>query len=168
MHFKNISVLSKKSFSDVPKESIEEGFYAESFGRVFTFTGKFMVDMLTLYKRKIVFDKVDIILGGIGGVCVSKGFQGKSIATLMLKTALEILKNKNCYIACLNVDLEKNIYSLYEKAGFQMMDREISFENIKGKKIFDKGTMFIPINSLEKNNLVINSKNTFHYGKGYW
>lgn len=58
----------------------------------------------------------------------------------MIKQGLATLKDQECDIACLNVDLEKKLHSLYEKAGFKMMNRDISFENAKGEKDIGKFT----------------------------
>ncbi|OIN93748.1 hypothetical protein AUJ38_03050 [bacterium CG1_02_42_9] len=86
----------------------------------------------------------------------------------MLKEGLKLLKKEKCDIACFNVDLKKEAYLLYEKVGFKTMMRKISFENIKGEIKYDAGTMFIPLCSQAVYDYVMQSKNTFHYGKGYW
>ena len=57
---------------------------------------------------------------------------------------------------------------LYEKLGFTLMPRDISFENIRGEIIREPGTMFTPLVSQEKYDLIMNSSETFHYGRGYW
>ncbi|EKD65402.1 MAG: hypothetical protein ACD_50C00097G0003 [uncultured bacterium] len=104
----------------------------------------------------------------MGGVCVAENMRRHSIATQMLKKGLEILKKEKCDIACLNVDLKKDVRKLYEKAGFTLMDRKISYENSKGVIKFDNGTMFAPILSKQTYDYIMNSTETFHYGKGYW
>jgi hypothetical protein len=86
----------------------------------------------------------------------------------MVKRTLIVLSDEHCDVACLNVDLEKKVYPIYEKLGFTMMERDISFENVRGEIVKDKGTMFTPLASPEKYNLIMNSPDTFHYGKGYW
>jgi predicted acetyltransferase len=163
-----IQKLQKECFDDVPKESIEEDFIAESFAKIFAYNGSDIVGMLSLKKRNITFAGKSIVLGGIGGVCVAGNMRGKGIATQMLKNGLEVLKKEKCDIACLNVDLKKEAYKLYEKAGFTMMERPISFENSKGEIKHDTGTMFIPLCSKAIYDFIMNSKETFHYGKGYW
>ena len=86
----------------------------------------------------------------------------------MLKKALAILKDERCDIACLNANPEKQAYKLYEKLGFRFMQRPISFESGKGKLKHDTGTMLVPICSRSIYDFVMNSTETFHYGKGYW
>ena len=165
---KAVLKLQKECFSDVPKQSIEEDFIAQEFGKIFAYKDREIIGMLSLFKREIVFADKKIALGGMGGVCVTPTMQRKGAGTLMLKNGLSILKRRKCDIACLNVDLEKRIYDVYEKVGFKMMEREISFENVKGEIVKDSGAMFIPINSKDIYDLVMNGNETFHYGRGYW
>jgi len=70
--------------------------------------------------KEITFSGRDIILGGLGGVCVTANYRGKGIATKMLKLGLDELRNRDCDIACLNVDLKKQAYGVYEKMGFKL------------------------------------------------
>lgn len=164
----SILKLQKECFSDVDRQSIEEDFIAESFARIFALSGGEIVGILSLFKRNIIFSGKKIILGGLGGACVTEKFRRKGVATKMLKKGLETLRQEKRDIACLNVDLEKRAYKLYEKVGFKLMKRKISFENSKGKIKFDTETMFIPVCSNEIYDYVMKSKITFHYGRGYW
>jgi ribosomal protein S18 acetylase RimI-like enzyme len=160
--------LQKECFSDVDRQSIEEDFIAKSFARIFALKGGEIVGMLSLFKRNIIFSGKKIILGGLGGACVAEEFRRRGVATRMLKKGLEILRQERCDIVCLNADLEKQAYKLYEKVGFKLMKRRISFENSKGKIKFDTGTMFTPVCSKQIYDFVMKSKKTFHYGRGYW
>lgn len=164
----SIFKLQKECFSDVDRQSIEEDFIAESFARIFALKNQGIVGILCLFKRDIIFSGKKILLGGLGGTCVTESSRQRGIANKMLKKGLEILKQEKCDIACLNVDLKKQAYKLYEKVGFKLMKRKISFENSKGKIKFDTGTMFIPVCSKQIYDCVMKSKKTFHYGKGYW
>lgn len=165
---KSIEKLEKECFSDVDRQSIEEDFIAESFARILAYKGTEIVGILSLFKRNVNFAGKSIVLGGIGGPCVTESMRRKGIATQMINKGLEILKEEKCDITCLNADLKKTVYKFYEKLGFALMKRKISFENIKGKIKYDKGTMFIPVCSKSIYDFVIKSKETFHYGKGYW
>jgi len=73
----------------------------------------------------------------------------RKIATRLMQEGLQILKDKSCDVACLNADLTKTAYKFYEKTGFRLINREISFEDIHGRTRYDTGTMFIPICSKE-------------------
>lgn len=160
--------LNQECFGDVPVKEIEENFYAEPFAYLFAFDKNQMISRVALFKRHIEFDGKSVVLGGIGGVCVTKDHRHHGVASSMLKRALVVLKSEGCDVACLNVDLEKKIYGVYEKLGFKMMEREISFENSKGETVGELGTMFIPLNSPELFDYIMSSSKTFHYGKGYW
>jgi predicted acetyltransferase len=160
--------LNQECFGDVADVESQENFVAEPFAYLFAFIGKEIISRLALYKREIMFSNQKILVGGIGGVCVTSAHRHHGVASSMLKRALLILKEEKCDIACLNVDLDKKIYGIYEKLGFKMMDRDISFENIRGEIIHEPGSMFMALESPEKYALVMESTETFHYGKGYW
>jgi predicted GNAT family N-acyltransferase len=163
-----LTALNIECFGDVPAKEIEENFYAEPFAYLFAFINDRMISRVALFKRNLAFAGRPITVGGIGGVCVSKEFRHHGVASSLLKRALIVLKSEECDVACLNVDLEKKIYPLYEKLGFKLMEREISFENSHGDTVKELGTMFIELNSPDVFNLLMNSRETFHYGKGYW
>lgn len=163
-----IKRLQKECFSDVPQESIEEDFIAKEFARIFAYKDNKIVGMLGLHRRKITFGGKKIILGGLAGICVTEKMRRKGIAAQILQKGLEILKKEKCDVACLNADLEKKAYKLYQKIGFKFMKRKISFENVKGEIKYDTGTMFIPVCSKSIYDFIMKSKEIFHYGRGYW
>lgn len=163
-----LDTLNAECFSDVPTQEITDNFIAEPFAYLFAMIGKEMISRMELFKREVVFAGQKVILGGIGGVCVTTPHRHHGIASSMLKRALLILREEKCDVACLNVDLEKKIYPIYGKLGFTVMKRKISFENVHGEIIREPGSMFIPICSPEKYELIMNSAETFHYGRGYW
>lgn len=163
-----LDALNKECFGDVPDKDVQEDFIAEPFAYLFAMIGQQAISRVALFKREVLFAGQKIILGGIGGVCVTTLHRHHGVASSMLKRAILVLKEEKCDVACLNVDLEKKVYPVYEKLGFKMMEREISFENIRGKIIHELGTMFIPLCSQEKYDLIMNGSETFHYGRGYW
>jgi predicted acetyltransferase len=165
---KAIEKLQQECFGDIPQKEKDEDFIAESFARVFTYENNKIVGILRLFKREVEFSGRRIVLGGMAGTCVTEKERRKGIATKMLKKGIRILKKENCEIACLNVDLKKEAYKVYERLGFRLMEREVSYENSRGEIKRDKGTMFMPITSQEAFDFVMNSKKTFHYGRGYW
>jgi len=164
----SIGELERRCFSDVDPKEAEECFYAESFARILAYSKDRLVGHLRLFRRNIEFDGRKVVLGGTGGVCVSEDTRRRGIATKLIEKGLQVLKEKNCDVACLNADLSKTVYKFYEKIGFKLMNRKISFEDIHGQIKYDYGTMFIPIRSKEIYNHIMNSDKIFHYGKGYW
>lgn len=163
-----IAQLNEEAFSDVPEQEIRENFIAKSFARLIAYDGSRAIGTLQLFKRQQEFSGRNFLLGGMGGVCVTKEYRRKGIGSTLVKRALAILEEEGCEIVCLNVDLKGTAYQLYEKSGFELMERKISFENSKGEIIHDTGTMFKPLNSNEIFELIMSSNKTFHYGVGYW
>jgi len=163
-----VEALLTHCFSDVSQEDIDECFIAKSFARVLAYDGTSVVGHLSLFKRHVKFEGMGVILGGLGGVCVSESRRRRKIGTGLMKKGLQVLKDEGCDVACLNADLKKKADKFYEKIGFKLMNRQISFEDAHGKTRYDTGTMFISVCSKEIYNQLMNSKKTFHYGKGYW
>lgn len=167
-HQLSVTRLGKACFGNVSEREATEHFFSKGFARVFAYHKATIVGTLELFKRARVFDSIKYVLGGIGGVCVCKEMRMSGIGHKMMTYALETLKKENCDVACLNVDLEIPIHSFYEKLGFKLMNRAITFTDIQGNRVHDNGTMFIPINSHSMYSKIMNSNKTFHYGKGYW
>jgi predicted acetyltransferase len=167
-HFQLTSIrrLQAHCFAQVDPRESEENFIAESYAKIIAKKNDNVIGYLSLYFREIIFDENKVILGGIGGVCVAKPWRRKGIATKMMKKGLLLLEKRGCDVACLNANEFGR--HLYESIGFEMMNRKISFENIHGDLVFDEGTMFMPLLSNKVFNDIMNSKVTFHYGKGYW
>lgn len=164
---KGLDLLNQECFGDVPQDEIEEDFaYPDAF--LFARIGQEVIARIGLYKRNVNFANQPIALGGIGGVCVTTKYRHHGIASSLIKRGLLKLKEEQCDLACLNVDLDKKIYGIYAKLGFTMMEREISFENVRGEVVREHGSMFVPLCSQEKYDLVMNGSETFHYGRGYW
>lgn len=167
-HQRGIKHLGQVCFGHVDPKEIKEHFFAKGFAWVLAVHDNEVVGLLELHKRNRVFDKSKFLLGGIGGVCVLPDFRKHGIGRQLMLKGLEVLREQGCDVACLNVDLEEPMYSFYEKLGFKMMEREITFTDIHGKRIRDEGTMFLPLNSVETYKHIMDSRKTFHYGNGYW
>lgn len=163
-----IENLNEESFGDVSLEEKEENFIAKPFARLIAYLDGIPVGTLQLFKRENSFAGKRVMLGGIGGVCVTEKHRQKGIGKELMQKAVEILRNERCDVACLNVDLEKNANKFYEKVGFELMERDASFENSKGEIIYEPGTMFAPVLSQSIFALIMQSSETFHYGVGYW
>ena len=163
-----LTKLNKECFGDVQPEEITDNFIANPFAYLFAVANQETISRVALFKRTVQFRDQDILVGGIGGVCVTKTHRHHGVASSMVKRALVVLKVELCDVACLNVDLDKPAYHLYEKLGFTLMSRDISFENVRGEIVREGGIMFIPLASPNKYQLLMTSSKTFHYGHGYW
>ncbi len=164
-----IKELQKECFSHVSRQDIEECFIAKSFGWIFGYEKARIVAQVELYSRNVGFEGKSIRLGGIGGTCVTTSKRNRGIATRMVKDGLRILKHMKCDVACLSADVKNHPSGgLYRSLGFSLMDREISFEDVQGQLRHDHGEMFVPVCSKETYDLIMNSEETFHVGRGYW
>ena len=162
--------LERQCFGDVDPKEGEECFYAEVHGRILAYSREELVGYLILHKRNMEFDGREIIVGGAAGACVAECMRGRGIGERLMKKGLAALKKQGCDVACLNADPKnrKAAFELYKKLGFKLMEKRISFEDIHGNIRYDTGTMFIPLMSRELFNHIMNGKNIFHYGRGYW
>jgi predicted GNAT family N-acyltransferase len=160
--------LLMRCFSDVSQDDVDECFIAQSFARVLAYEETKLVGHLRLFERRVVFDGKDVVLGGLGGVCVSESMRHKNIGTRLMEEGIRILREKGCDVACLNTDLKKTASEFYEKIRFRLMNRQVSFEDVHRRIRYDTGTMFIPICSREIYDYLMDNDKIFHYGKGYW
>jgi len=165
---KQIAKLNEEAFGDVSEKETVENFIAKPFARLIAFDGERAVGTLQLFKRENIFSETTFLLGGIGGVCVTGECRRKGIGSSLVESALRILMDEGCDVVCLNTEPNEPAFSLYEKSGFKLMEREASFENSKGNIVHDYGTMFAPLKSKQIYELIMKSKDTFHYGVGYW
>lgn len=164
-----IKELQGECFSHVSRRDIEEFFIAESFGWIFAYENTRIVAQVELYSRDVSFERKRIRLGGIGGTCVTESRRNRGIATRLVKEGLRILRHMKCDVACLSADVKNHPDGgLYRSLGFSLMDREISFEDVRGGMRHDHGELFIPVCSKEIYDLIMNSDKTFHIGRGYW
>jgi GNAT superfamily N-acetyltransferase len=137
-------------------------------------TSHVMISEFTIEK---VFEKssvtrvshIDLAVRLACATCVTASARKRGLGSGLVRRGIEILTQKNCDIACLNANIKK--YSsggLYYRLGFRLMRRGISFTDANGTKRHDTGEMFIPIRSNDLYELVMNSRKTFHIGRGYW
>jgi predicted N-acetyltransferase YhbS len=125
---RRIKELQEECFSRVSREEIAECFIAKGFGWVFAYRGNSIVGQLKLFSRKVKFDGREILLGGLGGTCVTLSARNKGLGPRLVRKGIEILRQKNCDIACLNANIKDYPSGgLYYRLGFRLMRRPISF-----------------------------------------
>jgi predicted N-acetyltransferase YhbS len=164
-----IMELQKECFSHVSREEIEECFIARGFGWIFAYENGLIVGQVELHSKTVLFEGKQVLLGGLGGTCVTAAARNRGIAKAIVEKGLEILKYEKSDVACLNADIEHHTNGgLYHQVGFRLMKRRISFEDVYGKTRYDTGELFIPLCSQETYDLIMKSDRTFHLGRGYW
>jgi len=161
--------LQQECFSRVGRKEVAECFIAKRFGWVFAYQGNRVVGQVELFSRNILFEGRRILVGGLGGTCVTRSTRKRGLGSELVKRGIEILTQKNCDIACLNANIKKYPSGgLYYKLGFRLMRRKISFTDANGKARYDTGEMFLPIRGNDIYELVMKSRKTFHISRGYW
>lgn len=158
--------LQKECFSSVSREEVEQNFIAEPFGMIFASEGGVIVGQSEVLMRGVLFENKEVLLGGIGGVCVTSSARNKGIATQLVRMGIEVLRDRRCDVVCLAANPAGR--PLYQRLGFKAMDRRISFEDVNGRIKYDDCEMFLPLCSNEIFELIMKSNKTFHMGRGYW
>ncbi len=133
-----------------------EKYYSKPKAYVVAYEGDQMVGCINLLERSITFDGEDVLLAGIGGVCVHFDFRGRGIAKEMLRKGFEQFKIWNCDIAYLCTDPER-LGKMYASVGFIALNRKYKFTGKSGKEYIHDGAMIAPVNSGAKFHKVLGS-----------
>jgi len=126
-----------------------------------------VIGVVVILKRIIPYQGKQIILGGIGGVCINEKFRRKGIAKKLLKIAVGKLKEEKCDIAYLCTDTE-NLVVLYEPFCFNKLKKQYTYLGKSGKRYFEWGGMIAPINSTALFQQIMEGKESFDIGIGNW
>ncbi len=145
----------------------EERFCSQPKAWLLVFEGDQIIGGIKLYRRKVMFNKREVILGGVGSVCTRIDKRNQGIATSMLKEAMKILKKWECDIAYLCANIEET-GSLYGQVGFVPLNKPYTCYGRSGKLHEGHNGMIAPLNSPSIFDEVLNSKHKLHLGKGNW
>lgn len=118
-------------------------------------------------KRNIQYHGKDILLGGIGGVAVIDKYRRRGIASMLIKSAMEQLKEEECDIAYLCTDTSK-LAPLYAPFGFVKLKKQYTLLGRSGKRYYEWDGMIAPVNSQEIFEEVLNSPEPLDIGVGNW
>jgi predicted N-acetyltransferase YhbS len=122
-----------------------------------------------IFLREVSFENQNVLIGGLGGLCVDEKYRNQGIATKLLSEAMEILKELNCDISILFTDIDYPPYvKLYGRFGFVLLGREYCFMDRVGKTKTNNNAMIAPVNSTDKYNLILDSKEILNIGAGEW
>jgi predicted GNAT family N-acyltransferase len=145
----------------------EEKFYSQPKAWLLAFGSNQVIGTAALHQRKIQFNNLDIILGGIGRVCTRKDRRREGIAVKMLKEAVKTLRTWDCDVAflCANV---KESGDLYAQVSFVPLNKTYTYSGRSGKLYEESNGMIAPINSFEIFEEVLHSTLKLHLGPGNW
>jgi predicted GNAT family N-acyltransferase len=144
----------------------EERFCSQPKAWLLVFEGDQIIGGIKLYRRKVMFNNRDVILGGVGSVCTRTDKRNQGIATSMLKEAMKILKKWECDIAYLCANIEMG--SFYGQVGFVPLNKPYTYCGRSGKLHEGSKGMIAPLNSSSIFEEVLSSEQKLHLGKGDW
>jgi GNAT superfamily N-acetyltransferase len=147
--------------------AVEERFCSQPKAWLLVFEGDQIIGGAKLYRRKVIFNNREVILGGVGSVCTRADRRNQGIATAMLKEAVKILKGWECDIAYLCADIEET-GSLYSQVGFVSLNIPYTYYGRSGKLHEGHNGMIAPLNSSIIFEEVLSSKHKLHLGQGNW
>ncbi len=128
-----------------------------------------VIGQLVLLKREIIYKGNKLLLGGIGGVGVTKNKRRLGVATALLKEAFEELKKVNCDIAYLCYDSKNpNLIKLYGQIGFVPLGKPHTYLGESGKRYSDSDGMIVPVITLDIFQMILADKKPFDIGRGNW
>ena len=145
----------------------EESFCCYPKAWLLVFEGDQIIGTILLHKRKVMFSKREVILGGVGAVCTRTDKRNQGIAISMLKEAMKILKKWECDIAYLCANIEETEY-LYGQVGFVPLNKPYTYYGRSGKLHQENNGMVAPLNSSNIFEEVLSSKDKLHLGQGNW
>lgn len=165
-HKRRMKELQTECFSAVTREEAERVFFAQPFGAVFASDDEVIIGQSELFRRLVSLEGTEIVLGGIGGVCVTSSRRRGGIGTKLVSACVDILRERGCDVACLAAHPKNNL--LYQRLGFRRLERRISFEDAGGMTRYDDSEMFRPLTSLQAFELIMKSDQVLHMGRGLW
>ncbi len=145
----------------------EEKFSSKPKAWLLAFENNQIIGTTALHQRKVQFDNMDIVLGGIGRVCTCKDRRRQGIANQMLEKAVKTLREWDCDMAflCANV---KESGDLYSQVGFVPLNKPYTYSGRSGKLYEEKNGMIAPLNSFKIFEDVLHSAEKLHLGSGNW
>jgi GNAT superfamily N-acetyltransferase len=148
-------------------EEEAEKFYSQPKAWLLAFEEEQLRGTTALHQRKIQFHKKDMVLGGIGRVCVRKDQRRQGIAALMLEEALNTLREWGCDIAYLCANIRES-GDLYAKVGFVPLNKPYTYNGQSGKLYEEINGMIAPVNSPNIFEAILRSEEKLHLGPGNW
>ncbi len=144
----------------------EERFCSQPKGWLLVLERDQIIGGTKLYRRKVMFNNREVVLGGVGSVCTRIDKRNQGIATSMLKEAVKILKKWECDIAYLCANIEMR--SFYGQVGFVPLNKPYTYYGRSGKLYEGYKGMIAPLKSSSIFEEVLSSKPKLHLGQGDW
>ena len=163
-----IKKLQDLCFPGVNQQEVEEDFYHPECAHALTYLDNHLIVWAGIHKTKVKFLDKRINLGGFG-VCVHPDYRKAGVGFELSQKVMKYLKNQGCDIAFLSIDtLNEASRNLHKKTDFVFLFKNFSWIGKSGQLKQDDGGMIAPLNSIQLFNFVLNKKEIFHVGNGYW
>ena len=146
--------------------AVEERFCSQPKAWLLVFERDQIIGGIKLYKRKVIFNNREVILGGVGSVCTRIDKRNQGIASSMLREAVRILKKWECDIAYICANIEMG--SFYGQEGFVPLNKPYTYYGWSGKLYEGYKGMIAPLNSSIIFEEVLSTKHKLHLGQGDW
>jgi predicted acetyltransferase len=128
-----------------------------------------VIGEISVFRKTVDYDRERILIGGIGDVGVMKEARRKGVATVLLKRAMQKLKQQKCDVALLCTDVTyPGLVNLYAQVGFVKLVKHYTFLGKSGKRYKDYGGMIASVNSKIKFKHLLKSKKILDMGIGDW
>ena len=163
-----IEKLQNICFSGIDQQEIEEDFYHKECAHALAYHEDQLIAWAGIHQEHTVFKNKKIHLGGFG-ICVHPKWQKLGVASELSQRAMEYLKKQNCDLAFLSIDTSNEASrKLHKKTGFIKLSRDFSWINKSGQLKESDGGMIAPLKSIKLYQFVLDEKEIFHVGNGYW
>lgn len=129
---------------------------------------KEVVGMTAVFGRKIIFNKQEILLGGVGKVRVRDDRRKMGLASKMMNETMRQLSIINSDVAYLCTDINSFLVKFYEKYGFVKMKQPYTFLSKSRKRYIENKGMLAAIRSKKIYDSIMKSDELLDIGLGNW
>jgi len=146
------------------------GYSAPEDGMFLLFDGERAVGRAAVHKVPTEYNGQEYYLGGFGGLAVLPEYQGKGYARKLAEAAMEKAYEIGVDVACMEVDTGSGITDLYQKLGYEFLNRPAYFINHGNNEVTDDKVMIKGLRNKDLADEILTTDYKFHYGKclGHW
>jgi GNAT superfamily N-acetyltransferase len=169
----HVRLLQNECFATVPYDELMEDFVAEAFARVLAYSADEPVGCVSVFQRPIKHAGKTINLGGFGGTRTREDIRGRGVGTAVCLAAMDLLRERGCDVAFLAVGQSKGTAVFYERMGFRLPGRPLTYVNAQQKTRTppsDDVGMLAPVCSEQVFEALLADSGPLHLGPelGYW
>jgi predicted acetyltransferase len=150
-------------------EEFWDQFCSQPSGYLVAFREERVIGRVRLYQRPITFQRVDVLLGGIGFVGTVPAYRRQGVATALLRMGMEQMASENCEVVFLMTDLTKeHLVRMYAQVGFVQLRRNYVCRGKSGRLYVRDNGLIAPLTSPEKSHLILTGTDVLDLGGFNW